>query len=293
MTSEGDPWAGDVGRRFVVDHYRSVRGQVRTQVVDRHLRTHLPAAPTAVVDIGGGAGTQSLPLARRGHRVTIIDPSAAMLDRARRALANEPVAAAERVDLIEASGEEALAAVGDTRFAAVLCHGVIPYVAAPRLLVSVLCALARPEGIVSILTKNARTLAVRPALEERWADALRAFDATEEVNALGLRTRADTVDEVTGMLAEHGVRREAWYGVRLFVDHLHDDRTAGAAELAQIVAVEHEASRRDPYRQLSRLFHLVGRRPGRAHGAGAPGGEGSTRLTTAATHTPGRRPTRP
>ncbi len=95
------------------------------------------------------------------------------------------------------------------------------------------------------------------------------------------------------MLAEHGVRPEAWYGVRLFVDHLHDDRTAGAAELAQIVAVEHEASRRDPYRQLSRLFHLVGRRPGRAHGAGASGGEGSTRPTTAATHTPGRRPTRP
>lgn len=292
MTAEGDPWAGEAGRRFVDDHYRSVRGQIRTQVVDQHLRTHLPAAPTPVVDIGGGAGTQSLPLARRGHRVTIIDPSAAMLDRARRALENEPVAAAERVDLIEASGEEALAAVGDTRFAAVLCHGVIPYLADPRPLIAVLCALTRPEGIVSILTKNVRTLAVRPALEERWADALRAFDATDEVNALGLRTRAHTVDEVTRMLAEHGVRREAWYGVRLFMEHMPYDRTAGAAELAEILAVEHEASRRDPYRQLSRLFHLVGRRTGRAHGAGAPGDEaapgGASRPRA-----PGRRPDSP
>ena len=37
---------------------------------------------------------------------------------------------------------------------------------------------------------NARTLAVRPALERRWADALAAFDATGEVGVLGTDTRA-------------------------------------------------------------------------------------------------------
>jgi hypothetical protein len=31
-------------------------------------------------------------------------------------------------------------------------------------------------------------------------------------------------------------------------------------QVAATVAVELEASRRDPYRQLSRVFHLVGRR---------------------------------
>lgn len=260
MTSEGDPWAGDAGRRFVDEHYRSVRGRVRTHVVDRHLRAHLSGPPAPVIDIGGGAGTQSLPLARRGHRVTIVDPSAAMLDRARRALANEPSTVAERVALVEASGEHAVSAVGEARFGAVLCHGVIPYVVDPRPFVAVLCELVRPGGIVSILTKNARTLAVRPALEGRWADALRAFDATAEVNSLGLRTRGDTVEGVTSMLVDHGVRREAWYGVRLFVETMPGDRMPGDAELAEIVEVEHEASRRDPYRQCSRLFHLVGRR---------------------------------
>jgi SAM-dependent methyltransferase len=217
-----------------------------------------------VIDIGGGAGTQSLPLARRGHPVTIVDPSAAMLDRARRALAAEPSAVAERVELIEAPGEQARAAVGDAHFAAVLCHGVIPYVTEPGPFVAVLCALARPGGIVSILAKNAQTMAVGPALNGRWRDALRAFDASEEINALGLRTRADTVDDLTALLSAHGVHREAWYGVRVFAETVPPDRTAGDAELDEIVAVEHEASRRDPYRQLSRLFHLVGRRAGDA-----------------------------
>jgi len=55
-----------------------------------------------------------------------------------------------------------------------------------------------------------------------------------------------------------------WYGVWLFVDWLEfivaelDPRDA--KRVAVTAAVELEASRRDPYRQLSRVFHLVGRK---------------------------------
>ncbi len=34
-------------------------------MIDRHLSCHLPAAPAELVDVGGGAGHQALPLARR------------------------------------------------------------------------------------------------------------------------------------------------------------------------------------------------------------------------------------
>jgi S-adenosylmethionine-dependent methyltransferase len=75
MSAE-DTWAG-LADRFVDGHYGSLRGRVRTHVIDRHLRWHLPSPPAAVVDIGGGAATQSLPLARDGYRVTVVDPSPA------------------------------------------------------------------------------------------------------------------------------------------------------------------------------------------------------------------------
>lgn len=255
-----DPWAGSAGRRFVDEHYASTRGQVRTRVVDRHLRAHLPPAPAAVIDVGGGAGTQSLLLARRDYEVVLVDPSTAMLDRARSSLAREPAAVAERVTLLEAPGEHASAVIGGRRFAGVLCHGVLPYVADPDRLIAVLCGLAQAGGIVSILSKRADTLAVRPALEGRWADALNAFDATTEINALGLFTRGHTIDGLGAQLAVHGVVPQAWYGVRLFSDRLPGDHDVMSDELDDIVAVEFEASRRDPYRQLSRLFHLIGRR---------------------------------
>ena len=89
-----------------------------------------------------------------------------------------------------------------------------------------LCRCAADGGVVSIMTGNARATAVQPALERRWEDALASFDARTGTGALGLRGRADTVEE----LAE------------------------------AVAAVELEASRRDPYRQLSRVFHLIGRK---------------------------------
>ena len=56
-------------------------------------------------------------------------------------------------------------------------------------------------------------------------------------------------------------QRPRWYGVWLFVDWLELGGTAlEPADAERIAAVELEAARRDPYRGLSRVFHLVGRR---------------------------------
>jgi 2-polyprenyl-3-methyl-5-hydroxy-6-metoxy-1,4-benzoquinol methylase len=126
-----DAWAA-VAERFVEGHYGTLRGRVRNHVIACHLRDHLPEPPAALVDVGGGAGNQSIPLARDGYQVTIVDPSAAMLARARARLAAEPAEMASRVQLIQASVTEAHQALGGRRFAAELCHGVIMYVDDPR-----------------------------------------------------------------------------------------------------------------------------------------------------------------
>jgi 2-polyprenyl-3-methyl-5-hydroxy-6-metoxy-1,4-benzoquinol methylase len=123
--------------------------------------------PVPLVDIGGGAGNQSLPLARDGYEVTIVDPSREMLKRAELRLAAEPGDAAGRVRLVRASAEEAAGALGGRRFAGVLCHGVIMYVEDPRPLVAALAGLAEPGGLVSLVAKNAKALATR--IEARTA----------------------------------------------------------------------------------------------------------------------------
>ncbi len=106
--------------------------------------------------------------------------------------------------LLQADGEDADEAVEGRRFGAVLCHGVLGYLEQPEPLVDQLCRCAAPGGVVSIMTGNAKAMAVRPALERRWDDALAAFDATREVGVLGVPGRADTVEELSELVREPG-----------------------------------------------------------------------------------------
>jgi hypothetical protein len=168
------------------------------------------------------------------------------------------------VTFLQADGESVDDAVAGRRYSAVLCHGVLGYLEQPDALVDQLCTCAAPGGIVSIMTANAHASAVRPALERRWDDALASFDSRTEIGVLGVQGRADTVEEISELIRSHGVDPLRWYGVWLFVDWLE----FGGANLdptdheqvAATAAVELEASRRDPYRQISRVFHLVGRK---------------------------------
>lgn len=252
-----DVWA-NLADPFVNGAYATVKGRVRTYVLHRQLMDHLPPPPAAVLDVGGGAGHQSLPLARLGYDVVLVDSSDAMLSSAEQRLAAEPPDVRDRVRLVPGRGEDAPALTGGKPFDAVLCHGVLMYLPDPGPMVEALCACTGQDGLVSVLALNAATLAVRPALEHRWQDARAAFDARGERGVLGLDTRADTVDGLSRLLEGHGATPLAWYGVWLFTDWM--SLGADDGEPTQIAEVELEASRRDPYRHLSRVFHLLARR---------------------------------
>jgi len=146
----------------------------------------------------------------------------------------------------------------------VLCHGVLGYLEQPEPVVTQLCGCAAAGGVVSIMAGNAKAMAVRPAMERRWRDALAAFDARREMGVLGVTTRADTVEDLSELLRGRDVEPLGWYGVWLFVDWLEFSGVeldpSDAEQAAAVAAVELEASRRDPYRQLSRVFHLLGRK---------------------------------
>ena len=159
---------------------------------------------------------------------------------------------------MEGVGEQAPDALGESAFDAALCHGVLMYLEGPARMVRSLAAVVRPRGAVSVLSKNANVLAMRPALEGRYRDALDALDADRDLGRLGVVTRGDTVEGLARTFEEAGIEFERWYGVRVLTDHL-GDRTPDES-LPDVLELEWEAGRRDPYRSVARLFHLVGRK---------------------------------
>lgn len=90
--------------------------EVRAAWAER-LRTWLPERPSDVLDLGCGTGSLSLLAAERGHRVTGVDLSPAMVDRARAKLAGR--------DAAFLVGDAAAPPVGEERYDVVLVRHVL------------------------------------------------------------------------------------------------------------------------------------------------------------------------
>jgi S-adenosylmethionine-dependent methyltransferase len=212
-------------------------------------------APLRVLDAGCGQGTQALVLARAGHAVTGLDVSDELLGRFAATLEREPAAVRERVRLVHGGGENAPELV-DGPFDVLLCHGVLMYLDDVAPLLRGLTAVAAPGALLSLLVRNGLAPAMREGLRGDWAGARRAFDDLGYVNALGLEARAHRPEELDAVTRPLGWRPHDWFGVRVFCDHRDEPAPAGK-ELAELLAAEREAGRRDPYRSVAALLHLT------------------------------------
>ena len=236
-----------------------LRDVVRQEMVARQLQRELPAPPVRVIDLGCGQGTQALRLARRGYDVTGVDASAGLLARFERDLAAEPAGIRGRVRAEHGLIEDFPERAGASRFPAVLCHGVLMYLAEPEPVLRAIAALAAPGGLVSLLVRNGDALAMRPGLSGDWAACAEAFGADHYENRIGVSARADRLADLTGRLAGHGLRVTAWYGVRIFTDIVPGDAEP-PPDLAVLLDCEERAGRTDPYRRVAALLHVIARK---------------------------------
>ena len=238
----------------------SVRDVVRQQLVARQLREHLPGPGEPglqVLDAGCGQGTQALELARLGHRVLGVDVSERLLGLAREAAVREPLDVRRRL-AFEHADLLCLGAQSAARFDLVCCHGVLMYLPSLGEAVKALIATARPDGLLSILTRNRAGIAMRAGMSGDWSSALDAFDARTYTNRLGIEdARAHDPTEVRRALVDHGADTVAWYGVRLFCDPW--PTAEPPPDVDKLIAAEDQAGRRDPYRSLAALTHTIAR----------------------------------
>ncbi|MGI5493158.1 methyltransferase domain-containing protein [Microtetraspora malaysiensis] len=226
-----------------------LRDAVRQELVTRQLEPYLPDQPARILDVGCGQGTQTLRMAARGHHVTALDSSREML-----ALLTAEITTDMRVDAVHGSATE----LPDGPFDVVLCHGVLMYFDDPAPVVRSMANVVRPGGLLSLLVRNGDALAMRPGLAGDWARAYQAFDDMTYANRIGVTARADRLSDLRSLLADHGLRTEDWYGVRVFTDQVDD--VPIPEDFAALLACEERAGRTDPYRQVAALTHLIARR---------------------------------
>ncbi|AXK31317.1 methyltransferase domain-containing protein [Streptomyces armeniacus] len=247
-------------------------GRLRYALAEHNLARHTPAlgrGPLRVLDLAGADGADAVPLAVRGHHVTVVDYSPGMLaaarDRARAADAGERLATV-LADVLDLPAE-----VRGATYDLVLCHNLLQYQEEPGPVLRTVVPLVRPGGLLSVMAINRHSAPL--------ALAVRSLDPAAALRALGERqSRSATFDagltlhtaeEITAELTVLGCTGVRHYGIRTVADHITDDaRKRDPAFYADLEALELALTDREPYVHTARIFHLVAGVPGGGPAAG-------------------------
>ncbi len=235
-------------------------GRIRYSVVAHTLDVVVgDARGLRVLDVGGGDGRDAIHLARRGHDVTVLDPSAALLGQA--TAAATAAGCNDHLTVVEA-GIDDLRSMDIGEFDLVLCHNVLQYREDLRRSVGAVVGTADSGALISLLCPN-------PAAE-LLADVVRGGDPAAALAALDAATsRSETFDhEVARVSVEAaqsalvgaGCELVHQFGIRCVTDLVtDDDRKDDPEYLAALEALELELCAREPFLRTARFWQLVGR----------------------------------
>ncbi len=254
----------DLAPRFARNVYGGLKGAVRLAVLRRDLAEVVPqalapagATPLRVLDAGGGQGQFGLQIAACGHALTLCDISEEMLNLAREQARTLQLDSVEwRHCSIQALAAEVTAGQREP-YDLVLCHSVLEWVADQPGLLRSLHTLTRCNGLLSLSFYNRHGLIMKNLLRGRRPPIL---DAHFVPSAGSLTpTRPLEPNEVLRWLDEGGWQPLCHSGIRVFHDLLLTPEGRAMPE-AQLLALELELSRQEPYRALGRYQHVLARR---------------------------------
>jgi S-adenosylmethionine-dependent methyltransferase len=255
----------DAHRRAWQSYTTSPWGRIRYAVVADTLRRSITGLAPAdggaglrILDVAGGDGLDALPLARAGHRVTILDTAPDLLADAAASAAEADVP----LTCLEA-GVDDLPALDLPPFDVVLCHFLLHYRADPPQTLALLAPAVRPGGLVSLTAPNqASEVLVRTARLLDPASALAALTETTQHGAtFATDTRWVDPDHTARQLHALGFDTVARYGIRTVTDLVADDDLKhDPAFYADLERLELALCDREPYVRTARMWQIVARR---------------------------------
>lgn len=238
-------------------------GRLRFAVVRRTLSWQVDAlggGPLRILDVGGGDGLDSLPLALDGHTVTVLDPSEGMLREAEASAERHRVGDRLRVATGSIDHLEALVGGG---FDLVLCHFLLQY--RPRGLddLRTLFSALRPGGRLSVAAPNPAGLVLSRLVREGPAAAAAELDRDfTETKSFQRVVRKIGFDEMREDMAAAGLEVVAQYGGRCVNDLLVDDAAKyDPGFYAELERLELALCDREPFKRTAQFWQLVGERP--------------------------------
>ncbi|GHB37076.1 methyltransferase [Streptomyces cirratus] len=244
------------------------RASLRTAVVWEVLKEVLDRRVKAtgrdvldVLDTGGGTGKFAVPVARLGHRVTVVDPSPNALFGLERRVAEAGVA--ELVRGVQGDAQGLLDVVERDAYDVVLCHGVLEYVDDPAEGVANAVAALRPGGVLSLLAAGLGGAVLARALAGHFTEARTALtDPAGRWGAGDPVPRRFTAEQLAEVVGGAGLEAGPVHGVRIFADLVPGvlvDTESGAVEA--LLRLEEAAAELPAFHAVATQLHVLGEKP--------------------------------
>ncbi|MGW0993862.1 class I SAM-dependent methyltransferase [Streptomyces sp. NPDC002523] len=247
------------------------RASLRTAVVWEVLQDALDRRVKAtgrealdVLDTGGGSGNFAVPVARLGHRVTVVDPSPNALFALERRAAEADVA--DRVKGVQGDAHGLFDVVERGGYDAVLCHGVLEYLDDPAEGVRNVVAALRSEGVLSLLAAGLGGAVLARALAGHFTEAKQALEDPDGRWGAGDPVpHRFTAGQLTALVEGAGLKAGAVHGVRVFADLVPGvlvDTEPGA--LDALLKLEAAAAELPAFHSVATQIHVLGETRGAA-----------------------------
>ncbi len=213
-----------------------------------------------VLDIGGGTGNFAVPVARLGHRVTVVDPSPDALFALERRAAEAGVTHRVRGVQGDAHGLREVVERGSQDV--VLCHGVLEHLDDPAEGMRAVADALKAHGTLSLLAAGRNGAVLARAIAGHFTEAQRGL--ADPVGRWGdgdPLPRRFTAEDLTALVGAVGLEVASVHGVRVFSDLVPGvlmDTEPGAQEA--LLRLELAAARLPAFHAVATQLHVLARR---------------------------------
>lgn len=236
-------------------------------------------ASAVVIDVGGGSGTRSVPLARLGCRVLVVDSSIDALAILTRRATDAGVA--DRISGIQADAASLADVVQAGAADLILCHHLLETVDDPSAVLTGIAGALKPGGVTSVLVAGRFAAVLAQAARGRFGEAAAILEDPD--GRFGpqdpLRRRFDLAG-ISRLLAESGLEVESTNGIGVVSSllpgslrsgarpgtvrsesvPLESSRSAGQLDEVRLAELESELSAHVQLREIAADLHAVARR---------------------------------
>lgn len=251
----------DLAERFARRVYGGLKGEIRLAVLWADLEplvtalTQQRGAPLRILDVGGGLAQLAIRLAQLGHRVTVNDLSATMLNAARQHACE--LGLEQSINWICAP-YQTLTESPQQPYDLVLCHALLEWLDSPKALIPSLTPLLLPDGYLSLCFYNPAAKIYRNLIRGNF-DWLQSEQPYRSDRGSLTPNNPCYPQQVRQWLETANLKLESESGLRVFSDYVVDKR-GGLQDPKQVLAMELAYSHEEPFKWLGRYLHFVARR---------------------------------